>query len=106
MPDVQAVLEQCRWLISKGRGNEKAHLLLVEAEEKKRIENTGPKPRTKFVIETDSPEAYAEMHKCKDFVIKHCKNKAVAITMLLWAWRQLDAATLDKLMAAGEGPDA
>ena len=104
MPSIEMGIEYLQQLRRQGRGSEKIHIVLVEEEQKKRIKNDGPKPATKFVIETDLPEAYTELHKCKDFIIHHCKNKAVAITMMIWALRQLDGPTLDKLMAAGEGP--
>lgn len=105
MPDIEAVLEQCKYLIREGRGKEKGHLLLIDADQKKRNENKGPKPKTKFGLQTDSPEAYSELNKCKDFVIRKCGNKSVAITLLIWAWRQLDERTINKLLAAGEGPE-
>ena len=104
MPSIDMGIEYLQQLRRQGRGTEKIHIVLIEEEQKKRIKNEGPKPATKFVIETDSPEAYTELHKCKDFIIAHCKNKSVGITMMIWAWKQLDGPTLDKLMAAGEGP--
>jgi hypothetical protein len=105
MPSVSMAIEFLKALEGKGRGGEKVHVVLVEEEQKARIENKGPKPRTKFVIETDSPEAYTELHKCKDFIIAKAGNKSVAISLMIWAWRKLDGPMIDHLLAAGEGPE-
>jgi hypothetical protein len=96
---VTTAIEYLQSLKAKGRGNESCHVVLWPEEHKARRER---KEMSRFAIETDSHEAYMALNEAKDFVIKHCGNKAVAITMLIWAWRQLDGPTLDKLMAAGE----
>lgn len=101
MPSVTTAIEYLKSLEAKGRGNETCHVVLWPEEHKKRREC---KEQTRFQIETDSHEAYVALNDAKDFIVKHCRNKAVAITMMIWALRQLDGPTLDKLMAVGERP--
>ena len=101
MPSVRTAIEYLKDLEKKGRGDEPCHVVLWPEEHKKRKER---KEQTRFAIETDSHEAYVALNEAKDLVVKRCRNKSVAITLLIWAWRQLDDATIDKLMAVGERP--
>lgn len=103
MPSAADAKAQMEWMISKGRGNEKVHVVLVEEIQKKRIKNDGPKPQTRFVLETDSPEAYSEMHLERDRIIRKCGNKSVAISLLIRAWRDaLCDQVLDQILAQME----
>ena len=100
MPSVNMVLEQCQWLIRKGRGNEKAHLVLIEQEAKKRIENKGERPKTRFGFETGDPELYSALHAEKERILRRCGlHKTIALTILLRAWERMSDAQIDKILS-------
>lgn len=69
-----------QFLESKGRGDEKCHLVLIEVEAAERIKNAGPRPKTKFVLETDQPDLYSKFNELKDRWLK-AANKSVALTV-------------------------
>jgi|SRR6516164_832536 len=99
MPNIDAAIE---YLIHQrkqaGHGREMVHLVMVEREQEKRIKN--PQASTRFVMVCDTPEAYSELHAEKDRIIKRVKNKSVAISLMIRAWREgLSDVVLDKIMA-------
>ena len=57
---VKEVLEQCKWLISKGREGESAKLLLPRIAAKRRAANK--EKRTRIVFDA-TPEQYAAFHE-------------------------------------------
>lgn len=63
MPDVAEVLEQCKWLISKGRGGEAAKLLLPRVAARKRIANA--EKRRRITLVTDE-QNFSEFHAIKE----------------------------------------
>jgi hypothetical protein len=77
-----------QWLESKGRGHEKAHVILIEEEAKKRQENTGDNPKTRFQLETDDPEMYSRFALQKDRWLRLIPNKSVAIDMMCRMWEE------------------
>jgi hypothetical protein len=85
---VDAVFERCVFLRGKGRGSEKALLILPEVEAKKRVENSGPKPKTRFIMETDDPEMYSRFNAQKDRWFRLIPNKSVAVDMLCRMWEE------------------
>ena len=89
-----------KFLAEHKRGAEKIHVVFLEQEARERIANAGPKPKTKFVFETDSPEAYSQLNFEKDRWIKAVGNKSVAVTLLIMAWQKY---TDDDLRLAAEG---
>jgi predicted PhzF superfamily epimerase YddE/YHI9 len=97
-------LEQLKDMIRKGRGNEKVHIVLVEQEQRERIENKGPKPKTRFQIETDDAEMYSALNLEKDRIIRRAKNKSVGISLMHLAWKRLTDAIIDAVLAEEEGP--
>jgi hypothetical protein len=104
MPNVRMAIEYLKDLDRKGRGNEVVHVVLVEEEAKKRKENVGPNPRTRFQIETDDPELYSRFVGEKDRIIKRVRNKAIALDFMYRAWRDaLSDAELDRMLAEEEG---
>jgi hypothetical protein len=74
-----------QFLEEKGCGQEKCHVVLVEREARERIKNDGPKPKTRFVCETDDPAMYSRMNELKDrwFAIA---NKSVALSVMAKLW--------------------
>jgi hypothetical protein len=70
---------------------------------KDRVINAGPKPKTRVQFETDDPEFYSAFNAEKDRIITRARNKTLGLHMLLVAWRRLDNATIDRLLAEEEG---
>ena len=85
MATIEEIEAQCRFLREKGRGQEKAHLVLIEVEARERIENKGPRPKTKFVLETDDPALYSGFNRVKDRWFSEA-NKSVALHVMLKLW--------------------
>jgi hypothetical protein len=86
MASIAEELERLKGLVANGCGNETIHIVYVEREAKARAENAGPKPKTRFIFEVDSPEAYAELNRQKDRWLRVIVNKQVAISLLIDAW--------------------
>lgn len=86
MATVLEELARLRFLVKNGRGQEKCHVVLIEEEARKRKENAGPKPKTRFQWETDFADGYSELNKGKDRLMRMIPNKQVAITVagILW----------------------
>jgi len=102
VPSIRAALERLRYEVSQGRENEPVHIVFVEREQKKRIKN--PEGSTRFVMECDDPVAYSELHAERNRIIKRARNKAVAISLMIRAWREgLADGEIDRLLAEEEG---
>lgn len=106
MPSVKEEYERLKWLMNSGKENDRCTpVVLVKQAAKERIANKGPKPKTKFIFETNSPEAYSEFNREKDRVLETCGNKAVAVTLLIRAWEELTPEKIAAQMAEGEGQE-
>lgn len=81
MGTIDSEYERLGFLRTKGRGQEKCHIVLIEEEARERIKNPGPKPKTKFVVETDDPEMYSKLNELKDRWFANA-NKSVALSMM------------------------
>jgi hypothetical protein len=104
VPSKRAAVDWLKHEIAQGRGDEPVHLVDIRREQKKRVKNE-PKS-TRFVLVCDSPEAYSEMHSERDRIIHRCKNKSVAISLMIQAWREgLADIEIDRLLAEKDGPD-
>jgi hypothetical protein len=99
---VDAVYERCKFLRGKGRGQEKALLVLPEQLAKERIENAGPRPKTRFQIETDDPAMYSRMNAQKDRWFRLIPNKSVAVDLLARMWEE---PSDEAIIAFGEDED-
>ena len=98
MPDIDAAIERLIYERAKGHGREKIHVVFVEREQERRIMN--PRRSTRFTLVCDTPEAYSELHAERDRIIKRVKNKSVAISLMIRAWRDaLSDANLDRILA-------
>jgi hypothetical protein len=104
MPSVTMAIEYLKHLESKGRGNAPVHIVDIEEEAKARKQNDGPRPKTRFQIETDEPMLYAQLNDEKDRIISHVHNKSIALDLMLRAWQELTNARIDHLLALEEGP--
>lgn len=104
MPSVKEEFDRLKFLVSSGKGTERCTpVVLVRQEAKKRVENKGPKPRTRFIFDTDSAEAYSELNHEKDRVLETVGNKSIAVTLLIRAWHELTPEKIAAQMAEGEG---
>jgi hypothetical protein len=74
-----------QWLESKGRGQEKCHVALIEEEAKERVAN--PKKRTRFIMECDDPETYIRFNAEKDRWLR-LANKSVALDAMCRLWEE------------------
>ena len=81
------------------RAKEKIHVAFIEEEAKARIANPGPKPKTRFCMETDCPEMYSRLNAIKDRWFRLI-NKSVAVSLMVQAWEQYDE---EQLRQAAEG---
>lgn len=97
MPSLREVAERANFLLSKGDGERKCHFGLIDVEAKERAEN--PKGKTRFQVETDCAEMYAEMNSEKDRIIKAAGNKSVALSIMVRAWQQLSDEMVRRLAA-------
>jgi hypothetical protein len=85
MATIHEEWRRLKFLAEHGRGNEKIHIAFIEVEAKERIENKGPKPKTKFVMETDSPGMYSRLNELKDRWFGRA-NKSVALSVMADLW--------------------
>jgi hypothetical protein len=85
MATIDEEWRRLKFLAENGRANEKVHVAFVEVEAQERIKNAGPKPKTQFRMETDSPEVYSRLNALKDrwFDIA---NKSVALSVMIRLW--------------------
>jgi hypothetical protein len=72
---VKDVLAHAQWLISKGRAEEPAKLLLPRIEAKRRAQNKGQRTRVQFDC---TPEQYAAFHTQLKRIREHIGNITVA----------------------------
>lgn len=85
MAEIAQELERLKFAISQGRGKEKIHVTWVEKDQAERAKIN--KQVTKFVLETKSPEACAELHAEWGRIIKVMGNKTLALELCIRAWR-------------------
>lgn len=99
MPSKRVVLERLRFEVEKqGRGEEPCHLVDINQQAKERTKND--KKVTRFVLGCDDPDACAALHAECHRVIKRARNKQVAISLLILAWRDgLADHEIDRLTA-------
>ena len=100
MATVREEFVRLQWLIAHGRGEEKCHIVLIDEEAKVRIANQGPKPRTRFIMETDCPQAYSDLNAEKDRWLRVIGNKSVCVSLMIQAWQRY---TIEELRLAAEG---
>lgn len=80
MPTVNEVLIHAKWLIEKGRGDEKAVLYLPVVEAQRRKVNREQRRRVVFVCE---PETYSEWNIQRDRWTEICgSNNSIAYVLM------------------------
>lgn len=99
MPSKRQAAEWLAEEVRKGRGEEKCHVVDVEAEQKERIKNN--KRKTRFVLCCDDPDLCSAFEAQKDRIFKRVRNKAVMLSLMEKAWEEaLSDTELDKICAA------
>lgn len=102
MPTISQAAEYYRKAVKDGKGDlHTGHCFIVEEEAQKRTENDGPKPKTRFQMETDDPEMYSAFNAEKDRIIAAAGNKSVALSIMHRAWQQLTNEMV-RTLAEGE----
>jgi hypothetical protein len=97
------VLERLKFEVGQGRGEEPCHLVDINAVAKERIKND--KKVTRFVLGTDDPDACAALHAESHRIIKRARNKSVAISLMIRAWKDaLADGEIDRILAEDECP--
>lgn len=95
MPDVLACLEHCKFLISKGRGNEAAVLYLPRIEAQKRRVNK--EKRHRVVFECDE-QTYSEFHEQRSRYIEACGGYVpIAHQIMIRLLAQLPSESIKRL---------
>jgi hypothetical protein len=98
VPDVNAALEHCKFLISKGRGSEAAVLYLPRIEAQKRKAN---REKRKRIIWDVDEASYSRFNAERDRWIGVCVNKTVAVSLMCDVLAAVPEETMRKLLEAG-----
>ncbi len=101
MATIDQEIERLQLLSGKGRGQEKCHVILIEEEARERIKNDGPKPKTRFVMETDDPAMYSRFNAQKDRWLR-VANKSVAIDMMCRLWEEVSDEAIRQVCSGDE----
>ena len=84
-----------QFLEEHGHGDEKVHVVFIEEEAKKRIENK--KERTRLIRELDTPQTYADFNAEFDRFIRCAGNVQVAYSLMLRCLAQWSEKDIQKL---------
>jgi len=88
MPSVKDVLEHCRWLVERGRADEKAVLVLPRIESQKRRENKEQRKRIVMVVD---PEFFSEWNVWHEAYMLTCgENPVLARQAIIEAMKAFD----------------
>ena len=99
MPTVTDCLEQAKFLIEHGRGEEAAKLVLPRLEAKRRIANKEKRTRVQF----DCDEAtYSRFHTELKRYREVCGNVTVAHNLMVDILKGVDDDRLRRIMEAGQ----
>ena len=105
MATIEQEYARLGFLIDQGRGQEKAHLILIEEEARERIENKPDeqgKQKTQFRMETDSPDMYSRLNAQKDRWLRLIPNKSVCVDLLCRMWEEPSDAAIQAFGNDGE----
>lgn len=97
MASIREEWARLQFLMEHGRGDEKCHVVLIEEEARKRKENDGPNPKTRFQWETDTAEGYGEFNAGKDRLLRLIGNKQIAISIAAKLWTNVPEILLQAL---------
>ena len=100
MPTVLDALEHCKFLLSKGRGDEPAVLYLPRVQAQKRRENKDKRTRVQFDCD---PETYAEFHEQRSRYIEACGGYVpIAHQIMIRLLAQLPSESIKRLAEDGD----
>jgi len=103
MPTVHDALEHAKFLISKGRGDEPAKLVLPRVEAQKRIANN--EKRTRVAFDADE-QIYSDFHAERKRYIEACGNHPlVAYSIMVRLLRKLPSESITRLSEEGHETD-
>lgn len=104
MPDVEAALEHCKWLIAHGRAKEPAKLVLPKIEAQRRRVNKEKRTRVQF--DTD-PQFYADWHADRTRYVEACRGHVpIADAIRLRVTQQVPSELIAKMYEAELAEDA
>ena len=95
MPDVNAALEHCKFLIEHGRGQEPAKLILPRLEAQRRKANK--EGRTRLVRDLHSAEAYSDWNAEFSRYVEAAGDPNVAYSIMLRLLKQLPDSSIKRL---------
>jgi hypothetical protein len=95
MPNVLDALEHCKFLISKGRGDEAAKLVLPRLEAQKRKANKEGK--TRLVKDLHTAEAYQAWHTQFDRWVTICVDPNIAYKLMVELLASMPDASIKRL---------
>jgi hypothetical protein len=99
MPNVLECLEQAKYLVEKGLGQEAAKLVLPRREAQKRIANK--EKRTRFQFDC-SPEDYSRLHEQLKRYREVTGNPTLAHQLMVDILAGVDDERLRRIMEAGQ----
>ncbi len=101
MPTVNDILVHAKWLVSKGRGEEKAVLYLPRVEAQRRRVNKEQHRRVVFACD---PLTYAEWHAQRDRWIELCEsNPTLAYPLMCKVLAAISDEAIRGLLDEGVG---
>ena len=101
MATVLEELQRLKQLVHSGKGSETIHVVFTDREAKARKENKGPKPKTRFMVETHSPEGYAALNVQKDRYFRILKNPVIVADIMARALSMVGDAQLQAWLDEG-----
>lgn len=104
MATVKEEFELLKAKILAGKENETVHVVWVDQDRKRRIENKpreGGKRQQRFVLDCGSPEAYSEVYAEWDRLLTQVGNKTVAVSILIDWLRALTEKRIAKKLEDG-----
>jgi hypothetical protein len=95
MPNVLDALEEARFLVSKGRGQEPAKLVLPRIEAQRRRENKEKRTRVQFDCDE---QTYSDFHAQRSRYIEACQNHPlIAYAVMIRCLAQLSDEVIKRL---------
>jgi hypothetical protein len=99
MPNVFECLDQAKWLIEHGRGDEAAKLVLPRLEAQRRRANREKRTRVQFDCDE---QTYSRFHEQLQRYREICVNTTVAHNLIVDILAGVDDERLRRIMEAGK----
>jgi hypothetical protein len=107
MATAKEEFERLKILINSGRGNEVVHVVRVDEERKRRLENKakpGGRQQTKFVLECGDGDAFKELYAEWDRILLEVKNRTMAIDFFTRGVKAVTKEVMDEWRNEGREP--